>query len=103
MCDADVDVAAFRKSSRSFLRSLKASLVPLRVDLQELVPEFLKPIVGHVDFAVLEVLIRASKWVYESYVDTVIFGYKPLFLAPLVVLLHPDIQELLKCFSSTVH
>ena len=74
VCDAGVDVVAFRKGARSFLRSLKANLVPLRVDLQELVPEFLKPIVGHVDFALMEVLIRAAKWVQESYVDSVILG-----------------------------
>ena len=58
--DSSADVVDFRRGARSLLRSLKRILMPLRVDLQELVPEFLKPIVGHVDFAVLEVLIRAS-------------------------------------------
>ena len=72
--DSSVDVVAFRKGARSLFRSLKSDLKPLRVDLQELVPEFLKPIVGHVDFALLEVLIRASRWVHVSYVDHLIYG-----------------------------
>ena len=59
--DSSVNVVAYRKSARSFLRFLESSLAPLRVELQALVPEFLQPIVGHVDFALLEVFVRASK------------------------------------------
>ena len=99
VCDAGVDVVAIRKSARSFLRSLKANLVPLRVDLQELVPEFLKPIVGHVDFALIEVLIRAAKWVHESYVDNVIFGYKPVGDVPFVGCNRPVVDKPRKAFS----
>ena len=99
VCDAGVDVVAIRKSARSFLRSLKANLVPLRVDLQELVPEFLKPIVGHVDFALIEVLIRAAKWVHESYVDNVIFGYKPVGDVPFVGCHRPVVDKPRKAFS----
>ena len=99
VCDAGVDVVAFRKGARSFLRSLKANLVPLRVDLQELVPEFLKPIVGHVDFALIEVLIRAAKWVQESYVDSVIFGYKPVGDVPFVGCHRPVVDKPRKAFS----
>ena len=76
--DSSVDAVAARKSARSFLRSLKSDLSPLRVGLQALVPEFLRPITGHVDFALLEVLIRAGQWVQECYIDSLIFGYEPV-------------------------
>ena len=82
--DSSVDVVGARKHARAFLRSLKRDLTPLRVDLQALVPDFLKPITGHVDFALLEVFVRASKWVQEYYVDSLIFGYKPVGDVPFV-------------------
>ena len=97
--DPSVDVVGYRKGTRSLLRSLKSDLQPLRVDLQELVPDFLRPIVGHVDFALLEVMIRASRWVQECYVDNVIFGSKSVGDVPFVGCHRPIVDKPRKSFS----
>ena len=97
--DSSADVVDFRRGARSLLRSLKRNLMPLRVDLQELVPAFLRPIVGHVDFASVEVLIRASGWVQQCYVDSAIFGYLPVGDIPFVGCHRPFVDKPRKAFS----
>ena len=77
-CDSSVDVTKYRQTMRGVVREVRDTLAPLRLDLQALVPPFLRPIVGHVDFAILEVFVRVIEWVHVNYIDQLIYGFLPV-------------------------
>jgi len=55
-----------RASRRAMLRRASRCVSELNGELQRLVPDFGKPIAGHVNFALVEVLVRALGWRHSS-------------------------------------
>ena len=51
-------------------------VAPATKELQRLVPPFLVPIVGNVDFGFYEVIVRATGWVHSVVVDFLVYGVR---------------------------
>ena len=75
LCDK---VVGYRADMRQCMRSASRLLAEANKDLQGLVPEFAKPIAGHVNFAFIEAVLRVTKWPYEYLIDNCIFGFEPV-------------------------
>ena len=85
-------VVAARKRARAGLRSAAKLVAPLTKDLQALVPEFARPIAGRVDFAMIEVMVRAVGWRHSGLMRDLLFGFEPLGVIPSTGCLRP-VQE----------
>ena len=75
---AGVDIVGLRRSRRDILRQASRMLGDLNADLRSMVPEFGRPIAGHINFALLEALVRAVDWGHKSLMPDVLFGFEPL-------------------------
>ena len=71
-------VVPWRRSARTFLRSASKAVSPVTCALQSLVSDFARPINGHVDFGLLECMVRVCEWPYRNLVDTLLYGFKVL-------------------------
>ena len=76
------DIIQVRASRRHALTIAKRMIRPLTVDLQSLVSDFARPINGHVDFGLVECLVRAFKWPHFWLVDVLICGFQPVGEVP---------------------
>ena len=92
-------VVAERARRRACVREAKLIVVPLTRDLRKLVPQFAAPINAHVDFGLLEVFVRACKWVQENIVDSLIFGFKVLGEVPFCGIHRPVNEPACATFS----
>ena len=75
---AGVYIVGLRRSRRDILRQASRMLCDLNTDLRGMVPEFGKPIAMHINFALLEALVRAVGWGHKSLMPDVLFGFEPL-------------------------
>ena len=75
---AGVDIVSLRRSQRDVLRQASRMLSDLTTDLRSMVPEFGKPIAGHINFGLLEALVRAVDWGHKSLMPDVLLGFEPL-------------------------
>ena len=71
-----------RALRRSVVREVVQMVAPATKELQRLVPPFLVPIVGHVDFGFYEVIVRATGWVHDCVVDSLVCGFPPVGVIP---------------------
>ena len=62
VASAGGNIVEMRKLRRQKLRVASSMVSDLNRELQALVPEFARPIAGHVNFALVEVLVRAVGW-----------------------------------------
>jgi len=78
IASAGVDIVQLRASRRAMLRRASRCVSELNGELQRLVPDFGKPIAGHVNFALVEVLVRALGWRHSSLMRDLLFGFEPI-------------------------
>jgi hypothetical protein len=78
-----------RKKARAGIRKAAELVAPLTKELQALVHDFAKPIVGEVDFALFEVLVRAVGWRHSCLMRDLLFGFEPLGEVPTTDCLRP--------------
>mmetsp|Transcript_13994 Transcript_13994/g.36129 ORF Transcript_13994/g.36129 Transcript_13994/m.36129 type:complete len:269 (-) Transcript_13994:1616-2422(-) len=71
-------VVAHRKKGREILKEASAMVSGLNVKLRVLVAEFGKPIAEHVNFALVEVLVRALQWRHSTLMRDLLFGFQPI-------------------------
>ena len=69
------DVVQQRAARRLALSVAKRMVRPLTTDLQKLVSDFARPINGHVDFGLIECMVRIFDWVQPELVDLLIRGF----------------------------
>ena len=82
VAQAGSEVIGLRSNGRAVLAAASRIVADLNVELGGLVPEFARPISGHVNFALFEVLIRATGWRHQNLVDTLINGFVPVGVVP---------------------
>ena len=75
-------VVGRRAAARSFLRAASREISPLTRDLQALVSDFARPINGHVNFGLIECMVRVCEWPTRNLVDLLIFGFQALGEVP---------------------
>ena len=77
-----------RTSSRVVLQDVSNLLAPLTLDLQRLPTVFARPINGHVNFGLLEAMVRVCAWPHANLVDLLVYGFQVLltFTSPLSLL-----------------
>lgn len=75
---AGSDVVGLRRDSRRVLAQASRVVHSLNLELQGRVPEFGRPIVGHVNFAMIEVLVRAVGWRHPFLMHDVLCGFQPI-------------------------
>ena len=73
-----VDIVNKRAANRLVLLSASLLVAPLNFALRELVSDFGKPIAGHINFALVEVLVRAVGWRHTSLVHDLVKGFNPI-------------------------
>ena len=71
-----------RRAARAAVREAVRVLAPATADLRNLVPVFLRPIVGHVDFGLFETIVRVIGWPHADLIDYCIFGFPPVGRIP---------------------
>ena len=72
------DVVHWRASARASLRAASTAISPVTKDLQALVGDFSRPINGHVNFGLIECMVRVCAWPHENLVDLLIYGFQVL-------------------------
>ena len=77
-----IDVVGYRFHMIKCMKRASKILHAANVDLRNLVPDFARPINGHVNFAFLELVLRVTEWVYPGLVDNAIFGFQPVATVP---------------------
>jgi len=75
--DANIDHIG-GTNRRAALRQASVMVSALNGDLQHLVPEFGKPIAGHVNFALVEALVRAVGWRHATLMRDLLMGFEPI-------------------------
>ena len=73
-----VGIVKARANARSVLRRASFLVKDLNVELQALVPDFGRPIAAHVNFALVEVMVRALGWRHSGLMRDLLFGFEPL-------------------------
>jgi len=71
-------IVQLRANRRAALRQASVMVSALNGDLQQLVPEFGKPIAGHVNFALVEALVRAVGWRHATLMRDLLMGFEPI-------------------------
>ena len=71
-------IVAERARRRACITVAKRLIAPLTADLRLLVSDFARPIAGHVDFGLIECLVRVCRWPHVSLVDSLVFGFQPV-------------------------
>ena len=72
---------ALEHERRNVMRALQTAsrmVHCVTVELRELVPEFARPINGHVNFGLIEVVLRVIEWPDSCLIDRLIFGFCPV-------------------------
>ena len=75
-------VVPWRKAARAFLRSASREVAPVTRDLQQLVSDFARPINGHVNFGLIECMVRVCEWPHKNLVDVLLGGFQVLGTIP---------------------
>ena len=89
VASAGGNIVEMRKLRRQKLRVASNMVSDLNRELQALVPEFARPIAGHVNFALVEVLVRAVGWRHSTLVHNLISGFEPIGTVPSTECLRP--------------
>mmetsp|Transcript_13999 Transcript_13999/g.36160 ORF Transcript_13999/g.36160 Transcript_13999/m.36160 type:complete len:248 (-) Transcript_13999:13-756(-) len=71
-------VVGHRKKGRKILKDASKMVSGLNIKLRALVAEFGKPIAEHVNFALVEVLVRALQWRHSTLMRDLLFGFQPI-------------------------
>ena len=71
-------ICGVRRQARDTLRRASRMVEPLNDGLRGLVSEFARPIAGHVNFALFEVMVRAVSWRQSNLVDFLIRGFQSI-------------------------
>ena len=71
-------IVPWRSSARASLRAASRAVAPVTRDLQALVSDFDRPINGHVNFGLIECMVRVCAWPHANLVDLLICGFQVL-------------------------
>ena len=72
------NIVNVRAHARGVIRRASSLVVGLNVALQALVPEFGRPIAARVNFALVEVMVRALGWKHSDLMCDLLFGFEPI-------------------------
>ena len=92
LAKAGCNIVKDRAARRRALSTAKRMIQPLTLDLQSLVRDFSKPINGHVDFGLIECMVRVCEWPHFWLVDLLIYGFQPVGEVP-VCGIHRPVDE----------
>ena len=73
-----------RSRRQRCLSSASRMILPVTRDLQSLVSDFARPIAGHVNFGLIECMVRVCRWPFAELVDSLIYGFQPVYKVPFV-------------------
>ena len=92
-------VVAWRASARDCLRLASRAVAPVTRDLQGLVGDFSRPVNGHVNFGLVECLVRVCAWPQRNLVDNLIYGFQVLGQVPWTGVSRPVHEPATEVFS----
>ena len=95
---AGVDIVELRRNNRAVLRQASHMVAALTEDLRSLVPAFGKPIAGHINFGLLEVLVRAVGWGHKNLMFDVLKGFQPIGDVASTCMLRPILEPEIERF-----